>query len=317
MPDLVKTGIAGLDDILPNGIPRGNVILVEGSIGVGKTTMGVEFVYRGASQFDEPGIIVVFEVSPDKLMRDAMGLGWDLAKLEQQERLKIVFTTREVLRLELQQADSVLLDEAAKIGARRIFIDGVGPLVSSNGNPESRSAFHVLTEGLQRENLTALLAVEASSFNGNSSVSLPEESIADTVIRLRMEDTQRAISRSIEIVKSRGQDFQMGRHSFRILDGRGIHVYRRVQAPRKPSRDRAAAFNPSTRLSSGIPGLDEIINGGYFVEHYRCGWNLRCRQECDGSPVRRGRGAPRRAQLDALARRTGRTNHAQCGQHRH
>jgi hypothetical protein len=45
-PDLVKTGIAGLDDILPNGIPRGNVILVEGSIGVGKTTMGVEFVYR-------------------------------------------------------------------------------------------------------------------------------------------------------------------------------------------------------------------------------------------------------------------------------
>jgi circadian clock protein KaiC len=48
-PDLVKTGISGLDDILPNGIPRGNVILVEGAIGCGKTTMGVEFVYRGAS----------------------------------------------------------------------------------------------------------------------------------------------------------------------------------------------------------------------------------------------------------------------------
>ena len=76
--DLVKTGIAGLDDILSDGIPRGNVILVEGAIGCGKTTMGVEFVYRGASQFDEPGIIVVFEVSPDKLMRDALGLGWDL-----------------------------------------------------------------------------------------------------------------------------------------------------------------------------------------------------------------------------------------------
>lgn len=264
-PDLVKTGIAGLDDILPDGIPRGNVILVEGSIGVGKTTMGVEFVYRGASQFDEPGTIVVFEVSPNKLMRDALGLGWDLAKLEQQGRLKIVFTTREVLRLELQQADSVLLDQAARIGARRIFIDGVGRLVGSNGNPESRSAFHVLTEGLQRENLTALLAVEASSFNGNSSASLPEESIADTVIRLRMEDTQRAISRSIEIVKSRGQSFQMGRHSFRIVDGRGIQVYRRVQAPRKPGRDRAAAFDPNTRVPSGIPGLDELINGGYFV----------------------------------------------------
>ncbi|MGE5052736.1 MAG: ATPase domain-containing protein [Acidobacteriota bacterium] len=263
--DLVKTGIAGLDDILPNGIPRGNVILVEGAIGAGKTTMGVEFVYRGASQFNEPGIIVVFEVSPDKIMRDALGLGWDLGKPERERRLKIVFTTREVLRQELQQADSVLLEEAARIGARRIFIDGVGRLVGSNGTSDSRSAFHVLTEGLQRENLTALLAVEASSVDGSRSTSLPEESIADTVIRLRMEETQRAVNRSIEIVKSRGQDFQMGRHSFRIIDGKGIQVYRRVQAPRKPTRDRAAAFDPKTRLSSGIPGLDGLLNSGYFV----------------------------------------------------
>ena len=264
-PDFVKTGVAGLDDILPGGIPRGNVILVEGAIGVGKTTMGVEFVYRGANQFDEPGIIVVFEVSPNKLMRDALGLGWNLSKLEQQRKLKIVFTTREVLRQELQQADSVLLEEAAKIGARRIFIDGVARLVGSNGTPESRSSFHVLTEGLQRENLTALLAVEASAIDGNASTPLPEESIADTVIRLKMEETQRAISRSIEIVKSRGQDFQMGRHSFRIIDGKGIQVYRRVQAPRKASRDQAAAFDPETRLPSGIPGLDDLLNGGYFV----------------------------------------------------
>lgn len=263
--DTVKTGVAGLDDILSGGIPRGNVILVEGAIGCGKTTLGVEFVYRGASQFDEPGIIVVFEVSPDKLMRDALGFGWDLRKLEQQDRLKIVFTTRDVLRQELQQADSVLLAEAAKIRARRIFVDGVARLVGSNGTPESRSGFHVLTEGLQRENLTALLAVEASTNNGNSPTSLPEESIADTVIRLKMEDTQRAISRSIEIVKSRGQDFEMGRHSFRIIDGHGIQVYRRVQAPRKASRDRAGAFDPETRLSSGIPGLDGLLNGGYFV----------------------------------------------------
>ena len=265
MPDLVKTGIAGLDDILPGGIPRGNVILVEGPIGAGKTTMGVEFVYRGAREFDEAGIIVVFEVSPDKIMRDALGLGWDLRKLEEQGRLKIIFTTRDVLRQELQQADSVLLEEAASIGARRIFIDGVGRLVGSSGAPESRSGFHVLTEGLQRENLTAFLAVEASSVSASSSTSLPEESIADTVIRLRMEDNQRAVSRSIEIVKSRGQNFQMGRHSFRIIDGKGIKVYRRVQAPRKPDRDRAAAFDPRTRVTSGVPGLDPIVNGGYFV----------------------------------------------------
>ena len=80
--DLVKTGITGLDAILSGGIPRGNIILLEGAIGTGKTTLGVEFVYRGASEFDEPGIIVLFEVSPDKLVRDAARLGWDLPALE-------------------------------------------------------------------------------------------------------------------------------------------------------------------------------------------------------------------------------------------
>ncbi len=265
-PDLVQTGIAGLDGILSGGIPRGNVILLEGAIGCGKTTLGVEFIYRGASQFGEPGVIVLFEVSPDKIIRDAQGFGWDLPELERTNRLRIVFTSREVLRQELQQADSVLLEEAARIGARRIFIDGVARLSNGNGNgtPEARSAFHVFTEGLQRENLTAILAIEASAYHPGNSASLPEELIADTVIRLRMEENQRAVSRSVEIVKSRGHDYQMGRHTFRIIDGHGLQVYRRVQAPR-PSRDRASAYDPGTRMSTGVPGLDALANGGYFI----------------------------------------------------
>jgi circadian clock protein KaiC len=263
-PDLVKTGISGLDTILADGIPRGNVILLEGAIGTGKTTLGVEFVYRGASVFDEPGIIVLFEVSPDKLVRDAARLGWDLPALEREQKLRIIFTTRPVFRQELQQADSLFLEEAAKMRARRIFVDGVAGIIGSGG-AEDRDAFHVLVEGLQREQLTAVLAVEASALNGGAGTNLPEESIADTVIRLRMEDMSRATVRSIEIVKSRGHDFQMGRHSFRIVDGHGLEVYRRVQAPRRESRDRAAAFDPTTRLSTGIPGLDDIVNGGYFL----------------------------------------------------
>src|SRR3990170_9167342 len=109
--DRVRTGISGFDEILGGGIPRGNVILIEGSIGTGKTTMGVEFVYRGITEFGEPGVIVVFEVSPDKLARDAAGLGWDLPALERSQKLKIIYTTRDVLRQELQQADSLLIDE--------------------------------------------------------------------------------------------------------------------------------------------------------------------------------------------------------------
>jgi circadian clock protein KaiC len=267
--DFVRTGIDGLDDILSGGILRGSVVLVAGTAGTGKTSLGVEFIYRGATLFDEPGIIVLFEVSPDKLVRDAALLGWDLRELERQGRLKIVFTTRQVFQQEIQQADSLLLDEAAAIGARRIFVDGLVRRTPGDRDAGSQTseALHLLAEGLQREHLTAMLGVEvaAASEDARVAVSLPEEFIADAVIHLRNEVRERAVQRSIEIVKARGQDVRLGRHSFSIVDGKGLEVYRRVQAPRDLARDEAAAYDTSMRITTGVPGLDDMMNGGYFL----------------------------------------------------
>lgn len=261
----VKTGISGLDEILTGGIPRGNVTLIEGAIGTGKTTVGVEFIYRGITMFNEPGVIVLFEVSPDMLARDAAGLGWDLPALEQAKKLKVIYTTRDIFRQEMQQPDSLLLEESNNIGARRIFIDGAATLLPPSTLRDARETFHILVQGLQRERLTAMVALDAEVLTEREFSTRLEESIADTCIRLRMEENQRAAGRSIEIVKSRGQDFQMGRHSMRIVDGKGIEVYRRVQAPRPAGRDRAPALDATTRVSSGIPGLDPLLNGGYFL----------------------------------------------------
>src|ERR1700722_1611868 len=124
--DLIRTGIRGLDEMFLGGIPRSNVILVEGVSGSGKTVRGTEFIYRGISQFAEPGIVVSFETSPDKLTRDAASLGWDLADMQTQRKLQIVFTQTQVLAHELHSANSLLLETAAEMGARRIFIDGIG-----------------------------------------------------------------------------------------------------------------------------------------------------------------------------------------------
>ena len=209
----------------------------------------------------------MFEVSPDKIVRDAAQLGWDLPALERAHKVKITFTTRQVFADELQQADSLLLDEATEMGARRVFVDGVPGVIGVSGQArgvENRNTFHLLAEGLQRENLTAIFAVPAASFGDERQISLPEETIADTVIRLRLEEVSRATVRSIQIIKSRGHDFQMGRHTFKIVDGRGIEAYRRVQAPRR-NRDDAAAFDPTTRVTSGVPGLDPLVNGGYLL----------------------------------------------------
>src|SRR6266403_936123 len=86
--DLIRTGIDGLDAILLGGIPRNNVILVQGPA----------------------------------------GFGWNLPELQQQNKLKIVFTTAQVLDRELRSPNSLLLETAVEIGARRLFVDGIGLL---------------------------------------------------------------------------------------------------------------------------------------------------------------------------------------------
>ena len=149
-------------------------------------------------------MIVLFEVAPGKLIRDAALFGWDLRELERAGRLRMVFTTRQLFQQGLEQADSPLLAEAAEIGARRIFVDGLVRLPEPSGR-DLREAFHVLAEGLHREGLTAMLALE-SRFDEAAAARAPEEFVADTIIRVSVEPVQRAVLRSLEIVKSRGHE---------------------------------------------------------------------------------------------------------------
>ncbi|MGA2411885.1 MAG: ATPase domain-containing protein, partial [Candidatus Binataceae bacterium] len=267
---LIRTGISGLDRILMGGIPRTNVILVEGTTGSGKTLLGTEFIYRGITEFNEPGIIVVFEVSPDKLIRDAATLGWDLAELQAQKKLQIVFTSPQVLDHELRSADSLLLETAGEMGAQRIFIDGVGLLYQAAnaaaapavGPASYREILQQLIEGLNREHLTAMLSHEIGTHSESQPTSEAAESLVDTVIRVNRRLHNRRIHRSIEIVKSRGQDYDPGEHTLSIHDGKGLEVFRRVQAPLPFSMDQPTST--AKRSVIGVDALDALLGGGIF-----------------------------------------------------
>ena len=272
--DLIQTGIAGLDDILRSGIPKGNVILVEGVAGAGKTLLGLEFIYRGVTRYDEPGMIVSFEVAPQKLIRDAANFGWDLEALQQQNRLKLLFTSPQVLSQELNSPDSLLLDTADEMGAQRIFIDGISLLRTvpdtlhngGNGNGTEghyRQLLQQLLAGLQREELTALLSHEVTAIEQQAFALEIMEYLADTVIVLRREPLRRGSRRSLEVTKSRGQDYDAGRHTLRITAGTGLEVFRRVQSPpRDLGRSQPTS---STRQSIiGAGPLDELFGGGVF-----------------------------------------------------
>src|ERR1700730_10772639 len=264
---LIKTGIKGLDSILLGGIPRTNVILVQGVTGSGKTLMGLEFIYRGIAKYDEPGLIVVFETNPDKLLRDSAGFGWNLGELQQQKKLQIIFTSPQVFDQELRSPDSLLLEPASEIGAQRIFVDGVGlltPDLSGSGSVRRgfRSLLQQLIESLNRENLTAMLSLELGSVPDSIATVEMTDVLADIVIQLGRERHGRRTQRSLEVLKSRGQDFEPGEHTLQITGGKGLEIFRRVQAP---LRSNAKQPTSSTMQSViGVEAVDTLIGGGIF-----------------------------------------------------
>src|SRR5262249_39134691 len=197
------------------------------------------------------------------------GFGWDLEALQQQNRLKIIFTSPQVLAQELRSPDSLLLETATEIGAQRLFIDGLSLLrtatnggngANHNGLAAYRELLQQLLEGLQRENLTAMLAHEVSAYEPQAATLEVAEFLADTVIVLQRERYDRGIRRSLEITKSRGQDFDAGQHTLCITNGKGLEVFRRVQA--RPRSDIAQPTSTAMRSVIGVEALDTLLGGG-------------------------------------------------------
>jgi circadian clock protein KaiC len=264
---LVKTGVRGLDSILMGGIPRTNVILLQGVTGSGKTLMGLEFIYRGITEYNEPGLIVVFETNPDKVIRDAAGFGWNLEELQQQKKLQIIFTTPQVFDQELRSPDSLLLETAGEMGAQRIFVDGIGLLnlglsTSNSVHGGYRELLQQLIESLNRENLTAMLSLEVGLTPASIAAVEMADFLADTVIHLGRERYGRRTRRCLEVLKSRGQDYEAGEHTLHITGGRGLEIFRRVQAPLRGNSGQPTSS--TMRSVIGVEAIDTLIGGGIF-----------------------------------------------------
>jgi circadian clock protein KaiC len=265
--DLIKTGIRGLDLILLGGIPRTNVILVQGVTGSGKTLLGVEFIYREIVEYNEPGLVVVFETNPDKLVRDTLEFGWNLQELQEQNKLQIIFTTPQVFEQELRSPDSLLIGTATEMGARRIFVDSIGllnPALNDGGPPRGgyRELLQQLMESVSRENLTAIFSLETGSAPDSVASVEMTDFLADTVIRLGRERHGRHIQRSLEVLKSRGQDFESGEHTLQITSGKGLEIFRRVQAPLRVNLTQPTSSN--RRSVVGVDAIDTLMGGGIF-----------------------------------------------------
>lgn len=253
--DRVRFGIDGLDTVLLGGVVRQNHVLLEGPPGSGKTTLALSFLHAGTQHFGEPGLLVSFEVSPAKLLRDARGFGWELESLCERGHLKLIETTPDVLLKDLQLEDGVLGAELAALGAKRLVLDGLTPLRLA-ADTSFRASLTKLVESLDRLGVTTLVTTESDGSNAQRH----ERYIFDTVIALDY-IAARSGHRTLQVIKARGQDFIAGCHTLRLEAGRGVAVY-----PRSESRCRSYLPQAALRRlhSFGSPDIDELFGGGLY-----------------------------------------------------
>lgn len=265
--NLVPVGIEGVDELLYGGVAQGNMLLVQGAPGTGKTTFGLQFIHSGATKFKENGLIISFESDPAKLLRDASSFGWNFEQLEKQKKVRIIYTTPAVLLQELASGDGVLRNEIINLKAKRVLIDGLTPLrifgEHLNGRP-FRDSLTVLLDTLKDHGITAVLTKEVSQTapDGYASSEIGhEEYVCDTIISLTSVSWHRNVHRFLEISKSRAQAHILGSHSMRIEPEVGIAVYRRSQSQIAASSDIKVT---TKKVSTGIDELDEIMGGGIY-----------------------------------------------------
>lgn len=264
--NLIKTGINGLDEIFLGGIKTGNIILIEGAPGSGKTTFGLEFLYRGAKEFKENGLLISFEATPERLYRDALSYGWDFESLKEKKRtVKIIHLSPAMLFQDLLSTDSIVISEIKKINAKRVVIDGVTPLKLFSGHSDPaqfRAELYRLVQSLQSLDVSTLFTRELPEFEGPMVLSNDEQFICDTVITLSHRMSKRRLRRSLEIKKSRGQEFIDGKHTLHFNSGNGLQIFRRSQSR---EIDLFQHTSSHERVSTGIKTLDPVIGGGVFV----------------------------------------------------
>jgi len=261
-PTLVKapTGIHGLDDITGGGLPRGRTTLVTGGAGSGKTLLALEFLVRGARDLGEPGVLVTFEESAEKVAENVASLGFDLAALER-DGLLIVHSFQidpsefvETGEFELEPIFLLLEDSIRRIGAKRIVLDTIEVLLGAfQQTAVVRAEISRLFRWLDEREVTAIVTGERVDQVGKYSV---EEFVSDCVIVLDHRVRDEISTRRLRIQKYRGSAHGTNEYPF-LISAHGFSVL--------PITSVVLDYGASAeRISTGVPRLDEMLGGGVY-----------------------------------------------------
>jgi circadian clock protein KaiC len=256
------TGIQGFDEITGGGLPTGRPTLICGGAGCGKTLFGMEFLVRGATQFNEPGVFMSFEETNEELIKNVASLGFDLEDLVKNKKLSLDHVHIE--RSEIEETGEYDLEglfirlgyAIDSIGAKRVVLDTIESLFAGLPNQlilraELRRLFHWLKD----KGVTAIITGE----HGEETLTRQglEEYVSDCVIILDHRVTEQNSTRRLRVVKYRGSMHGTNEYPF-LIDENGFSILPITSLGLKHKIS-------NERISSGITALDKMLEGkGYF-----------------------------------------------------
>jgi KaiC/GvpD/RAD55 family RecA-like ATPase len=239
MHEYVPTGIPGVDKILgEKGIPQGHTILMCGGPGSGKTTFGIQFLYKGATEYDEPGLYITLDEDPEDIKKNMALFGWNIEKLEKGGKLAFlnVSPVRAVptektglIQLGMKEFKLIKLLEAIKTGiqdiqAQRVVIDPVTMFMLQYPDETERiHAMKDLISELKRTGCTHILISELKGTGLEREYQF-EEYLSQGVILLRTFLKGDKLIRMFQAEKMRGLNIDTQPRPYNITDS-GIEVY--------------------------------------------------------------------------------------------
>ncbi|MDB5406565.1 MAG: kaiC family protein [Rhodospirillales bacterium] len=288
-PTLSKapTGIAGLDEITGGGLPAGRPSLVCGNAGCGKTMLAMEFLVRGATQFGEPGVFMMFEENAAELTANVRSLGFDLDKLAAEKKIALDYVHIE--RSEFEETGEYDLEglfirlghAIDSIGAKRVVLDTVEALFAGLPNHAVlRAELRRLFRWLKDRGMTAIITGERGEGSAITRYGL-EEYVADCVIILDQRIQEQISTRRLRVLKYRGTahgmneyPFLIGAHGFSVLPITSLQLDHEVSVQRVPTGvarldemlGGKGIFRGSSVLVSGSPGTGKSSIAAKFIE---------------------------------------------------
>nr|MDO8097635.1 gas vesicle protein GvpD [Candidatus Njordarchaeota archaeon] len=220
---VVSSGISSLDKIIEGGFNEGDVILVAGQPGAGKSTLGVQFIYNGATQHDEAGVYATYVETSSKLKRDMLKFNWDLASLESERKVSILDLVQTISEKGVEVNIEAMMTAIKALGAKRLVIDSLSAIMTYiRTKSDARSAMSIINRFLENAKCTTLMLLEVPW--GRSEIGMGfEEFMADGLVVLESSLERYKVRRKLYIPKMRGVNHALDCYDF-FITTEGISV---------------------------------------------------------------------------------------------